>query len=163
MTVSRGTAHELFLSMLRTQSLLLTSRQHLPRAHTEVDSAAYPVLFELTRGPARLTELAAVVRGDLSTVSRQVTALDRLGLIRKDADPSDGRAHLIALTETGSDLLQRVTDIRADWLQGLLGGWDDDTVEATTSRLGLLGDLLEDWLRGRGATPPAGPADLAPS
>jgi DNA-binding MarR family transcriptional regulator len=163
MTVSRGTAHQLFLSMLRTQSLLLTSRQHLPRAHAEVDSAAYPVLFELARGPARVTELAVVVRADLSTVSRQITALTHLGLVRKDADPSDGRANLVALTEAGTNLLQRITDLRADWLQELLGSWDDDAVEATTSRLGLLGDLLEDWLRGRGATPPVGPADLAPS
>lgn len=163
MTVSRGSAHGLFLSMLRTQSLLLTSRQHLPRAHADVDSAAYPVLFELTHGPARITDLAAVLRGDLSTVSRQVTALSRLGLVRKDADPTDGRAQLVALTDAGRALLQRITDIRADWLQELLGGWDDHDVEATTSRLHLLGDLLEEWLRARGATPPSGPADLAPS
>jgi DNA-binding MarR family transcriptional regulator len=149
--------------MLRTQGLLLVSRDHLPRAHADVDSAAYPVLFELSRGSLRVGDLATVVRGDLSTVSRQVSALSRLGLVRKDTDPSDGRAQLVTLTESGRDLLQSITDIRAAWLQDLLGEWEDADVQTASHRLEALGDRLEAWLRAQGATPPPPPAGIAPS
>lgn len=163
MTVSRGSAHALFLSMLRTQGLLLTSRQQLPRAHAEVDSAAYPMLFALTRGPLRVSDLATTTRGELSTVSRQVTALARLGLVRKDADPGDGRVQLVALTDAGTELLQGVTDLRATWLQELLADWPEDEVQAATSRFRAVGDLLEAWLVSRGAALPPGPAEIEPS
>lgn len=163
MTVSRRSAHELFLSLLRTQKLLLVSRGHLPRAHAEVDPTAYPVLFTLTRGPARVTDIARLVQADLSTVSRQVSALAGLGLVTKATDPADGRAQLIALTADGLDVAQAITDLRATWLEDLLRTWEPHEVERLGSLLDRLGDQLDGWLRGRGAPLPPAPAEIAPN
>ena len=49
-------------------------------------------------GPTRSSALAAAVHSDPSTVSRQVAALVRDGLLERQADQEDGRASLIAAT-----------------------------------------------------------------
>jgi DNA-binding MarR family transcriptional regulator len=56
-------------------------------------------------GPRRSSELAAAVHSDPSTVSRQVAALVRDGLIERQADPEDGRASVLMPTERGLELL----------------------------------------------------------
>ena len=57
-------------------------------------------------GPCRSSTLAAAVHSDPSTVSRQVAALVRDGLVERRADPDDGRASVLALTDLGLKLLE---------------------------------------------------------
>jgi len=52
-------------------------------------------------GPSRPSELASCAHLDLSTVSRHLAALERDGLVAKLADPADGRAHLVTVTDSG--------------------------------------------------------------
>jgi DNA-binding MarR family transcriptional regulator len=60
----------------------------------------------VTIGPSRSSELAAAVHSDPSTVSRQVAALVRDGFVERRADPADGRASVLAPTQTGIELLE---------------------------------------------------------
>lgn len=162
MGVSQQSAHELFLSLLRTQKLLLASRAHTPRARADLDPAAYPVLFTLVKGPARISDLASVLHADLSVVSRQVSALAALGLVTKEVDPADGRAQLVALTARGRDVAQETTDLRAAWLQDLLGDWEPSEIGALKDHLDRLSDCFDDWLRSRGVVPPPAPSGPSP-
>jgi DNA-binding MarR family transcriptional regulator len=57
-------------------------------------------------GPSRSSALAAAVHSDPSTVSRQVAALVRDGLVERRADQDDGRASLLAATPAGLALLE---------------------------------------------------------
>lgn len=57
-------------------------------------------------GPSRSSALAAAVHSDPSTVSRQVAALVRDGLVERRADPDDGRASVLAATEAGLRVLE---------------------------------------------------------
>lgn len=57
-------------------------------------------------GPSRSSALAAAVHSDPSTVSRQIAALVRDGLVERRADPDDGRASVLAPTEAGLRLLE---------------------------------------------------------
>jgi DNA-binding MarR family transcriptional regulator len=50
---------------------------------------------------SRLTELAAHARMTLPAMSELVDDLQRLGIVERHPDPSDGRAKLICLTEAG--------------------------------------------------------------
>jgi DNA-binding MarR family transcriptional regulator len=50
---------------------------------------------------SRLTELAAQARMTLPAMSELVDDLQRLGIVERRPDPSDGRAKLICLTDTG--------------------------------------------------------------
>ncbi|MFG2037696.1 MarR family winged helix-turn-helix transcriptional regulator [Dactylosporangium sp. NPDC048998] len=74
-------------------------------------------------GPFRLSVLAADVSLDLSTVSRQVAALESAGLVRRLQDPSDKRASLVEATDLGREVF---AENRDRWLaiwEELLAGW----------------------------------------
>src|SRR2546423_14070545 len=74
-----------------------------------VDRAAYLTLARLAdHGTARMSELAAVVCLDLSTVSRQVRALEDLGFVARTPDPDDGRASVLEPTPAGRALVAEV-------------------------------------------------------
>src|SRR3954454_22402426 len=74
-------------------------------------------------GPPRLSTLASVMCLDLSTVSRQVPALEKHGWVARTRDPEDHRAQLLELTPAGQDMLQAVRRSRAEVLERLLPDW----------------------------------------
>jgi DNA-binding MarR family transcriptional regulator len=72
-----------------------------------IDKTAMMLLGALTSiGPVRSNALAEAVYSDPSTISRQVAALVKDGLIERRADPDDGRASLLAVTDKGHQLVE---------------------------------------------------------
>lgn len=158
MPVSREAANDLFHALLRVHKLLLAARTAGPRIHPDVDSAAYPVLFLIARaGSARVSDIATELHNDVSTVSRQVSALVSHGLAAKEPDPTDGRAQVVTLTDTGCEALRVIQASRSTWFQGLLEDWDADEAATFTHHLQELGNGLDASLRARGATLPTLP------
>lgn len=110
----------------------LVRRASLPRFHdhiramarVDIDRTLYPVLGRIgDEEPIRLSDLAANLGLDLSTVSRGVAQLAAAGLVERQPDPADGRASSLRLTRAGRDGLRRVraawrsvvTELVADW------------------------------------------------
>jgi DNA-binding MarR family transcriptional regulator len=86
---------------------------HLLRALRVEDDAAgvsAPRLSALSvlvfGGPRRPSELARVEQVTPATVSRLVALMESAGLVRREPDPSDGRAHLVHATPRGRALLE---------------------------------------------------------
>jgi len=157
-TVSKDEANEVFLGLLRVQKLLVAAKHSAPRLEDGVDVTAYPVLFVVAGAESvRISELATTLHNDVSTVSRQVSSLVTSGLLEKSADPSDGRAWVLSLTDHGREALERIQDSRATWFQGLLSNWDGPVTADFVARLRELGDALDANLRARGATTPPMP------
>jgi DNA-binding MarR family transcriptional regulator len=73
----------------------------------------------------RSGELAEHVQADPSTVSRQVAALVKEGLLERRADPEDGRASLLVLTEKAGEVLRRHDEIRNQHFAQMLSGWSE--------------------------------------
>ena len=72
----------------------------LAAAEHDVEWSAHVVLKCLqNEGPLRAGALADCIHSDPSTVSRQVAALVKDGLLERRADPDDGRASLLVLTD----------------------------------------------------------------
>ncbi|MEV1287797.1 MarR family winged helix-turn-helix transcriptional regulator [Micromonospora sp. NPDC049679] len=89
-----------------------------------LERAAYTLLARLVRaGAARLTVLAEGLALDLSTVSRQVAALETAGLVSRTPDPADRRACVIAATETGREAFARHRQTWVGALRELLADW----------------------------------------
>jgi DNA-binding MarR family transcriptional regulator len=107
-----------------------------PGEHLE--RAVFGLLVQLVdHGPKRTTALAEAVYCDVSTVSRQVNQLVRLGLIERQADPADGRASLLAATEKGRDSLAKARCQRNQRVADLVDGWpveDRDQLAALLDR-----------------------------
>ncbi len=151
MAVNDQEANDVFMSLLRVQKLLLAARNAAPRIHDGVDTTAYPVLFAIAGlGPVRVSDIAVRLHSDVSTVSRQVSALTGHGLVSKETDPSDGRAQVTSLTDEGRSVLHDIQSSRATWFQDLLHDWDTDDVSGFVTQLTSLGDALDANLRERG-------------
>jgi DNA-binding MarR family transcriptional regulator len=61
-----------------------------------------------TSGPMRLGDLAAAEGIAPSTLTRLVTALEDSGYVRRDTDPNDARASMLAITPRGQEVLERI-------------------------------------------------------
>ncbi|WP_016907450.1 MarR family transcriptional regulator [Streptomyces xiaopingdaonensis] len=93
--------------------------------HPELEPAAYGLLVRLeASGSQRATALAWYFGVGKGTISRQLAALERLGLVRRRPDPLDGRAALLELTEEGGARVARVRRVRRSEYARRLGSWE---------------------------------------
>jgi DNA-binding MarR family transcriptional regulator len=81
------------------------------------------------QGPIRASDLAEMVCADPSTVSRQVAALVKAGLIERRADPADGRASLLAATDAGRHTIAWHRRMRGAAVGPLIADWPDEDRE----------------------------------
>lgn len=133
------------LSMLWRRSRSISHRVARD-VHPDMEPAAYGLLVILqSEGAMRLTELAANIGVGKPSVSRQVTLLERLGLVRKQADPFDGRAQTLTLTEKGSRQLAQTQLARKRAFRNRLTDWSASDIETLASLLGKLnGEYTKD-------------------
>jgi DNA-binding MarR family transcriptional regulator len=90
-----------------------------------LERSSYGILCQLAdEGPQRLGALATAFGLDPSTITRQVQALESLGLAERTTDPTDRRASILDLTEVGRDALERTRKHRRDRLRQVLSDWE---------------------------------------
>jgi DNA-binding MarR family transcriptional regulator len=100
------------------------ARASAGRMHPELSLVSYTLLGHLEEsGGCRATDLAAHYALDKSTVSRQVAALERAGLIERRVDPEDHRVQVLELTEAGTRILAQVTESRRIAFRERLSDW----------------------------------------
>ncbi|MEU7380997.1 MULTISPECIES: MarR family winged helix-turn-helix transcriptional regulator [unclassified Streptomyces] len=106
------------------------ARASAGRMHPELSLVSYTLLGHLEEsGGCRATDLAAHYALDKSTVSRQVSALERAGLVERRTDPGDHRVQVLHLTAAGRRILARVTESRRAAFHERLAGWPKDDLE----------------------------------
>ncbi|MFI6942340.1 MarR family winged helix-turn-helix transcriptional regulator [Streptomyces sp. NPDC050418] len=124
-----GVDHE-FLALERELTVLLrrarASSGEMARAvHPDLEPAAYGLLVRLEEtGPQRATDLAGYFGVGKATMSRQLRALEDLGLVARDPDPADGRAALLRLTDEGRARFSTVRTARRERYVRQLADWD---------------------------------------
>jgi DNA-binding MarR family transcriptional regulator len=95
-----------------------------------------------SRGSLRPSRMAAAIAVDPSVVSRQLAALDRLGLIARGTDPDDGRAELITITPMGRERLVEVRAVMCESLAERLDHWGLEDITNATAMVEDLADRL---------------------
>ncbi|HEY0804537.1 MAG TPA: MarR family transcriptional regulator [Pseudonocardiaceae bacterium] len=114
-----------------------------------IEQAAYYLLAMLiTEGPQRTTTLAEAVHSDTSTVSRQIGALVRHGLVQRQADPADGRACLLAPTETGQRCFDEQHRARTEQLADVLRHWTSEDLRTVALLMERLNTDFENYNAG---------------
>jgi DNA-binding MarR family transcriptional regulator len=93
-------------------------------------------------GPLTLGQLAAAEQVRPPTMTRIVAALEDAGLVRREADPSDGRAVVVSATPSGTRLLQRARRRRIDNLSALMSDLDEGELAALDAAATILGRIL---------------------
>ncbi|MGH8878295.1 MAG: MarR family winged helix-turn-helix transcriptional regulator [Stackebrandtia sp.] len=108
-------------------------REAAKALHPKLDPASYPLISMLAkRGPMRLSELATHLLAEKSTLSRQVDAAVRLGLVERIPDPDDARARQIALTPEGQQGVSAQLQARREQLHERLRGWPESEIRELT-------------------------------
>jgi DNA-binding MarR family transcriptional regulator len=119
-----------FLSLERELTVFLrraraSSGEMAREVHPDLEPSAYGLLVCLEEGGRqRATDLAEYIGVGKSTMSRQLHALEALGLVAREPAPDDGRAWLIHLTEQGSIRLRTVRAARRARYVRKLADWD---------------------------------------
>lgn len=88
--------------------------------------------------PVRLTDVACSMGLDVSTVSRQVSALVARGWVVRDPDSQDHRAHVLSLTDEGRTTVASLRSTRTEVLRRLLPDWTSEDLRSLTTQLARL-------------------------
>ncbi|MFG1884485.1 MarR family winged helix-turn-helix transcriptional regulator [Micromonospora sp. NPDC049102] len=137
------------LGLIETEVALLmrfgeaTRRASGSAEHRVLDRAAYVILRHLdAAGPQNVSALAARLNLDGSTVTRQVSALQRDGLIVRAPDPTDGRGTVISPTTAGLQRMAAVQAARTRLYGDMLFDWTPEDREILARLLGRLNQAL---------------------
>lgn len=109
---------------------------HATVVHPALMPASFVVLGWLAEnGPARGSAVAEQFNIDKGAVSRQLQHLVDLGLIERTADPADGRASLVSVTEEGRARLRRAQQARHELRDQQLSDWSAEDLAAFARQL----------------------------
>jgi DNA-binding MarR family transcriptional regulator len=109
--------------------LLMQAGRRLRGRHPEdeVDPSTFPLAKQLMCHDAmRVSDLAARVGLDASTVSRQIKQLEDKGIVERTADPADGRASLVQISTAGEAVMQSAFTRRFERIKRALEAWSDE-------------------------------------
>jgi DNA-binding MarR family transcriptional regulator len=118
----RAVEHEIAMLFRRARA---RSADLAREVHPELEADAYGLLVRLEQaGPVRLTDLADFFGVGKGTMSRQLRQIERLGLVSRTPDPTDGRASRLGLTDEGRRRYGQARVARLERLRRLLDAWD---------------------------------------
>ncbi|MEU0810967.1 MarR family transcriptional regulator [Streptomyces sp. NPDC005970] len=149
-----------FLALERELAVFLrraraSSGELAREVHPELESAAYGLLMRLEdAGEQRATDLAAYFGVGKATMSRQLRALEDLGLVARAPDPADGRAFLVQLTDEGRARFRRVRGARRTRYARRLAAWERSEVAELARLLHRLNSVQLTDEPGQSARPP---------
>jgi DNA-binding MarR family transcriptional regulator len=142
------------LGAIETQVALLmrigetTRRSTGGRAHRALDRAAYIILRRLqSDGPLNVSALADALMLDGSTVTRQLTTLEKDGLIERRRDPADGRGTVVEATPKGLTQVEAVREARRILYGQALSDYTPAEQEELASTLERFTAVLENFAR----------------
>jgi DNA-binding MarR family transcriptional regulator len=92
-----------------------------------LDRSAYLLLHQISaHGSAGVKALAEEFHLDISTVSRQASALEQKDYVYRIPDPLDKRAYSFQITHLGAEKLIAYKQARSAILMELLKDWSDE-------------------------------------
>ncbi|TMV77192.1 MarR family transcriptional regulator [Thioclava sp. BHET1] len=113
-------------------------------AGISLDRALFPLLVMIERlGPIGIIDLADRVGRDYTTVSRQVTKLESLGLADRRDNPSDGRSRQVVVTPAGKAMAERVDAARDRVARAIFSTWKEEDVVSLVRLMRRLADSMK--------------------
>ncbi|MFI6844830.1 MarR family transcriptional regulator [Kitasatospora sp. NBC_00085] len=113
------------------------------RVHPQLEGMAYSMLAYIEQaGRVRVTDVGVHFAVGKATVSRQIRALEELGLVDREADPLDRRAALVSLTEDGRRRFLGARDARMERVRALMADWPEEDVVRFAELLHRFNDVV---------------------
>ncbi|TCU52914.1 DNA-binding MarR family transcriptional regulator [Novosphingobium sp. PhB57] len=115
----------------------------IEEAGIPLDRALFPLLARIGRhGPIGVVELADRTGRDHTTVSRQMTKLEELGLIERSASARDKRIREAVVSPKGQDMISALRAARERVADRVLVSWTNDDLEQLRGLLRRFADDL---------------------
>ena len=116
--------HEALLQIVTVLNRPQGDNVILARAGVSLDTALFPLLVRVSmQRNLTIGALADQVGRDYSTVSRQVTRLQALGLVHSELSETDRRQRLLSVTAAGKNSLKKIDRARNSVMSEALEGW----------------------------------------
>jgi DNA-binding MarR family transcriptional regulator len=129
----------LYLTLGRINRALRRDARDAPVGH-----GALSALATMSSGePLRLGVLAEAEGVSAASMSRIISALERMGHVRRQPDPEDGRAFLIEPTESGRALVEAGRAARMQALGGRMASLTPDQRASLLQALPALEALVD--------------------
>ena len=110
-----------------------------------LDRALFPLLVMVERlGPIGIVDLADRVGRDYTTVSRQVTKLEGLGLVERRSSISDGRVREAVVTADGKALTDKIDMAREAMARAIFADWNERDVADLVRLMRRFADSVKD-------------------
>jgi DNA-binding MarR family transcriptional regulator len=146
MMATEAQVSELAGELQRVLSKVLSVMRHTGKTATSGDLTLAQLSILLTlldQGPMRMTELAAHERVRTPTTTVAIRRLEKLGLVKRDRDPSDLRAVLVDITPQGLEQHQEALASRRAHLASLMTKLSEEELDALAKALAPLGRIAE--------------------
>jgi DNA-binding MarR family transcriptional regulator len=112
-------------------------------SQSELSLSAASTLARLQRsGALRLTDLAERERITQPSMTALVNRLESQGLVRRNADPTDGRAVLVEVTDAGRVALARRAEARVGTMAADLADLDEADLRTLVAALPAIDRLI---------------------
>ena len=116
----------------------------LKEAGVSLDRALFPLLIAIEhKGPVGVVDLAGLVGRDYTTVSRQVTKLEGLGLINRRRSKTDSRVREAAITARGKEMTRALDAARERMATVLFSAWSKRDLQDLTRLMRRFADDLQ--------------------
>jgi DNA-binding MarR family transcriptional regulator len=141
---------EFAMESVREQLQLFTRRFGLLNASCcddccgeQVSMAQSHILFEVRRADNPAMQRVAEELGmDVTTFSRQVKGLEKKGLVARRVSPGDRRVSLLALSDAGRQVLEKIDGYLTGRLERVFACMSDFERETVVRSLTLLNDAV---------------------
>ncbi|MGI9445863.1 MAG: MarR family winged helix-turn-helix transcriptional regulator [Rubripirellula sp.] len=142
--------------MAEGHEIAMALRRAYLAMHRQADAALSP--FELTANQfvllALLDERDGVSQRDLvdrassdpNTIRPMLKSLEKKGFVKREPDPSDGRAWVVGITSKGRRTYKRVRGETEDFRVRLLSGLDDHESDALLQALDKVAEVMSESL-----------------
>jgi DNA-binding MarR family transcriptional regulator len=117
-------------------------------AGVDLDRALFPLLARVARlGPLGIVELAELTGRDHTTVSRQITKLQHMGLVARCLSLHDGRVRAVKITNQGRVMTEALDAARQKVIEQLLADWKTEDVRNLARLLRRAADDALAWVK----------------
>ena len=115
----------------------------IEEAGIPLDRALFPLLARVGRyGPVGVVELADRTGRDHTTISRQMTKLEELGLIERHPSAADRRVREATVTRKGQEMVDLLNAARQRLANRILVDWTDTDLDQLQTLLRRFADDL---------------------
>jgi len=140
--------HRSLISIVSVMNRPRNDERLIAEAGVHLDQALFRLLVVIERvGPIGVVDLADRLGRDYTTISRQVSRLERMELVIRHENSEDRRMREAVVSPKGKAVTDRIDQARERLAKGILHDWPADDITGLVRLMRKFADALEQGTR----------------